>query len=82
MPNLHVLSSPIPKGFVRSLWQAYFLVGDNDVHVVRSVGLTQYVDRKMPLDEARKQWRELVDRGWTMDAPRVSFDAHRRNVRD
>lgn len=55
----------------------FTIVSNNSVHIHGPIGAATYIDRAMPIDEAREYWRELVANGWrrckNSDAPAGTF---------
>lgn len=54
-----------------------FTVHGDSVHIHGPIGAVTYIDRTMPINEAREYWRELVETGWhrckNSDAPAGTF---------
>lgn len=59
------------------LFLKFTICGDNSVHIHGPIGAVTYIDRTMPIDEAREYWRELVANDWhrckNSDAPAGTF---------
>lgn len=53
----------ILKGSGSLAW-AYFTIAGEKAEVVALLGATTYIDRDMPLEEARKTYRKLLNQGW------------------
>jgi hypothetical protein len=54
-----------------------FTVSGDTVHVHGPLGCATYIDRTMPISEAREYWKELVSQNWrrcqNSDAPHGRF---------
>jgi hypothetical protein len=54
--------------------------GAGEVHVLALIGCTQYIDRVMPVADARVEYRRLRDWGWVV--PQATPVLSERALRD
>lgn len=54
------------KGGGAMTWAAFTPNIRGRVNVLALIGATLYVDKEMPIEEARAIWREFRDQGWVL----------------
>ena len=56
--------------------QARFDCNGTKAHVFQITGASSYIDREMPVEEARARYKELLDRDWAEPATEHRHPLH------
>lgn len=50
-------------------WAVFTQLSDERVHVLALIGYTQYLDKNLPIEEARQEYKKLLESGWIARKP-------------